>query len=131
MHKRIFVLTSLVFVLAAGALTVSAQWDNLGSKEVKDRSEQDTWNIGADKGQFRRIKIAVLYRPVRFYRLLVTFGNGTKQEVSVRSLIPAGGETRAIDLTGTDRNINKIEVWYEANTPRRGRRSMVTLYGMH
>jgi len=113
-----------------GAAAVSAQeWEDLGSREVKDRSEQDTWHLQT-KGEFHKIKIAVEHRPVKFYRLRVTYGNGERQEFKIRSLIKAGGETRALDLRGKDRHIRKVDIWYEAATVRRGARSQVTLYGL-
>jgi len=131
MLKKLFVISSILFVFSIGASAVSAQdWDNLGSKEVKDRSEQDTWHIGGSKGEFRRIKITVQQRAVRFYRLQVKFENGQTQEIELRNLIAAGGSTRAIDLVGSDRRIDKVDVWYEAATARRGVRSQVTLYGL-
>ena len=131
MLKRFIVLSSVLFVFAAGAAAVSAQaWEDLGSKEVKDRSEQDTWHIGNERGLWRRLKITVSKRQVKFYRVRVTFSNGETQEVAVRSLIPAGGETRALDLKGTDRHINKVDIWYEAYTAGRGVRSVVTLFGL-
>jgi hypothetical protein len=130
MIKRLVLMAFVAFLFTVGATAVSAQkWENLGSKEVKDRSEQDTWHLGAGKGEFRRLKIAVQYRPVRFYKLEVTYGNGQKQEFEVRNLIRAGGETRALDLDGRDRYISKVDVWYEAATVRRGARSQVTLWG--
>ena len=53
-----------------------------------------------------------------------------EREIELRNLIAAGGETRAINLNGTDRRIDKVDVWYEAQTVRRGVRSSVTLYGI-
>lgn len=111
-------------------MAVSAQgWENLGTREVKDRSEQDTWHLSND-GQFRKLKITVQYKPVRFYKLLVTYGNGEKQEFEIRNLIRAGGSTRVLDLDGKDRHIKKVDIWYEAATVKRGVRSQVTLYGL-
>jgi hypothetical protein len=130
MFKKLIILSSVLFVLSAGAVSASAQWVDLGTKEVKDRSEQDTWHVGKGKGEFRRIKIAVGDRAVRFYRLRVTFENGRTQEIELRNLIAAGGESRAIDLDGNARFIDKVDIWYEAFTPRRGRRSHVTLWGI-
>ncbi|MGB7200832.1 MAG: hypothetical protein WBD16_01040 [Pyrinomonadaceae bacterium] len=131
MFKRLFVISSVLFVLAIGASAASAQgWVDLGTKEVKDRVEQDTWHIGGGEGQFRKIKIKVHHKAVRFIKLTVKFENGQTQEIELRNNIRAGGETRAIDLSGTDRRIDKVDVWYEAQTPRRGARSSVTLYGM-
>jgi hypothetical protein len=131
MQRRSLIVISVLLVVLASTTAISAQnWEDLGSKEVKDRSEQDTWHLGAGKGQFRRLKITVQHRPVRFYKLEVTFTNGQKQAFEIRNLIRAGGETRALDLDGTDRFINKVDVWYEAATVRRGRRSQVTLFGV-
>ncbi|HQZ97006.1 MAG TPA: DUF2541 family protein [Pyrinomonadaceae bacterium] len=129
--KRAVLMAFAIFLFAAGATAVSAQnWENLGSKEVKDRSEQDTWHITAAKGQFKKIKFAVSRRQVRFYRCEVTYTNGEKDNIEIRNLIRAGGETRAIDLKGNDRYISKVDIWYEAATPGRGARSTVTLYGL-
>lgn len=131
MLKKSIVMTAVLFVLFVGAATVSAQeWVNLGAKEVKDKSEQDTWHVGAGKGEFRRIKLTVQQRAVRFYRLEVKFENGEKQNVELRDIIRGGGETRAIELVGKDRRIDKVDVWYEAQTVRRGARSQVTLFGI-
>lgn len=128
--RRSLILSSVLFLLSLGAVSASAQWVDLGTKEVKDRGEQDTWHIGKSKGEFRRIKLAVLDRAVKFYRLRVTFDNGRTQEMQIANLIRAGGETRALDLNGRDRFIDKVDVWYEASTVRRGRRSHVTLWGI-
>jgi hypothetical protein len=131
MLKRLSVFSCVAFVIAVGATSVSAQkWVDLGTKEVKDRSEQDTWHVGKSKGEFSKIKLFVGDRPVRFYRMTVKFENGKTQEIELKSMIRAGGETRQIDLTGSDRFIDKVDVWYEANTARRGRRSHVTLWGI-
>lgn len=131
MFKKLFIISSVLFVFAIGASTASAQgWVDLGTKEVKDRSEQDTWHIGGGKGEFRKIRLKVHQKAVRFYRLEVKFENGQTQSIELRNLIPAGGQTRIIDLVGTDRRIDKVDVWYEAQTARRGVRSSVTLYGM-
>lgn len=128
--KRAILMAFAVFLFAAGTTAVSAQsWERIGAKEVKDRSEQDTWHLGAVKGQYKKLKITVEKRAVRFYRLQVTYGNGEKQEFEIRSLIKAGGETRALDLEGKDRYISKVDVWYEASTAGRGVRSQVTLWG--
>lgn len=131
MLRKVIILSSMFIVLTIGASAVSAQeWVNLGAKEVKDRSEQDTWHVGTGKGEFRRIKLTVQHRAVRFYRLEVKFENGEKQNIELRDIIRGGGETRAIELVGRDRRIDKVDVWYEAQTVRRGARSQVTLFGI-
>ena len=130
MIRKLIVLTSVVFVLGLGASIVSAQgWEDLGSKEVKDRSEQDTWHLGKGKATFKALKLSVEKKPVRFYRLRVTYENGQTQEIQLADTIRAGGQSRVLDLNGGDRWIDKVDIWYEANTARRGVRSQVTLHG--
>ena len=129
MIKRLVLMAFVSILLSAGASVVSAQWQSLGTKEVKDRSEQDTWHITAAKGEFRKIKFTVGGRQVRFYRCEVTYSNGEKDNIEIKNNIRAGGETRAIDLKGKDRYISKVDIWYEAVTARRGVRSSVTLWG--
>lgn len=120
---------ALFLLLAVGATDASAQWENLGSKEVTDRAEQDTFHLAGD-GQFRKLRFSVSRRPVRFYKMVVTYGNGEKDEIELRALIRAGGQSRIIDLSGKDRFIRKVDFWYEAASIGRGRRSTVTLFGM-
>jgi hypothetical protein len=60
---------------------------------------------------------------------VVNYGNGTKEEVEVRDRIPAGGQTRAIDLRGNDRVINSVEFLYSKGTWRPNARPRVSLYG--
>jgi len=131
MFKKLFLFSCVLLFIAIGATAASAQkWVDLGDREVKDKSEQDTWHVGKGKGEFNRLKVKVLERPVHFYRVRVTFENGGTQEVEVRNVIQAGGESRAIDLEGKNRFIDKVDIWYEAQTVRQGRRSHVVLFGI-
>jgi hypothetical protein len=117
---------ALLFIVGAGS--ASAQWENLGSKEVTDRAESDVFHLAAE-GQFRAIRFQVTRRPVRFYKMEVTYGNGEKDQIEVRDTIKAGGWSRVIDLKGRDRFIRDVKFWYEAASLGRGRRATVTLFG--
>ena len=112
----------------AGPAQKQPEWVLLGTRAVNDRVDHDVIPVTAARGDWQAIKIAVQRASVDFYRVVVHFGNGTQQEVQMRNTIPAGGETRAIDLTGPDRVINRVEFWYDANTIR-GRRAVVRLFG--
>jgi hypothetical protein len=105
------------------------EWVLLGSRTVTDRVDRDVIPVTAARGDFHRIKLVVQRASVDFHRVVVHFGNGGRQEVEMRRTIPAGGETRAIDLTGPDRVIRSIEFWYDANTIR-GRRAVVRVLGL-
>ncbi len=106
-----------------------ADWDLLGSRQVNDRLDHDVIAVGADRGDFRRIKLTVQRASVDFHRVVVHFGNGSDQRIELRNTIAAGGESRAIDLEGNERVIRSVEFWYDANTIR-GRRAQVRVFGL-
>jgi hypothetical protein len=56
---------------------------------------------------------------IRFDRVIVRYGNGSQEELAVRDLIPAGGQTRIIDLPGDRRIIRSVDLWYGKATWRR------------
>jgi hypothetical protein len=105
------------------------EWVLLGTRAVNDRADHDVIVVTGARGEFRGVKLTVQRHPVDFHRVVVFYGNGTKQELELRNTIPAGGETRIIDLTGNERIINRVEFWYDAKTIR-GRRAVVRLFGL-
>ena len=104
-------------------------WVALGERTVTDRLDHDVIPVTIARGDFTRIKITVQRHGVDFHRVVVHFANGGDQEVEMRATIPAGGETRAIDLRAGDRVIRSVEFWYDARTIR-GRRAVVRLFGL-
>lgn len=117
------------------ALTVVAMaapfqgWVFLGERTVTDRLDHDTIRVTGARGNFRSIKIAVGGRAVDFHKVVVHFGNGADFEVELRDTIPAGGESRAIDLPGDRRIIRSVDFWYDAKSA--GRQALVRLFGRH
>lgn len=127
-NLSIFVFAALIGCAPARARGL-ADWDLLGARAVNDRADHDVIAVTSARGDFRRIKFTVQRASVDFHRVVVHFGNGSDQRVEMRNTIPAGGESRAIDLEGTERVIRSIEFWYDANTIR-GRRAQVRAFGM-
>jgi hypothetical protein len=114
-------------VLAATAAPAFA-WDLLGTRDVRDRTDRDTIYVEGAR-QFERIRLCVYRRPVHFLDVDVRYANGGHQDVSVRQRINPGECTRAIDLTGDDRNITSVSMLYEETSWRRGAHATVRLYG--
>ena len=111
------------------AVPVAGQnWKLLGSRTVTDRVDHDTIAVTGARGDFHGVKITVQRSAVRFIRVVVHFGNGGQQELEMRDLIPAGGETRVIDLRGNDRVIRSVDFWYEAKSVGR-KGAIVRLFG--
>jgi hypothetical protein len=105
------------------------EWVLLGERTVTDKVDHDTIPVTAARGDFRRIKLNVRQHPIRILHLVVHYGNGNPDKLDVRELIPAGEESRGIDLRGGDRVIRKIELWYETKSLGR-QQALVRVYGI-
>ena len=105
--------------MAAAILTVAAPiaaqgtWVQLGSREVSDRAERDTFRT--DGGTiYNQIRLCVERAPVRFHDVDVRYRNGTSQNLSVRDVVPRGRCTAPLDLRGRNRDIESVTFTYEA-----------------
>jgi hypothetical protein len=103
-------------------------WERIGQATVSDRLDHDTIPVTARQGSFKAIQLKVSGHAVQFREVKIHFANGEAQNVELRNVIPAGGESRVIDVEGGDRVIRSIELVYDAQT-RRGRRARVVIFG--
>ncbi len=120
-------------LLLAGLATVAyaqrGRWQFLGESHVDGQADHDRISVTGARGEFRAIRLRVDYAPVEFDRVLVHFGNGSSEPISLRLRIPAGGQTRIIDLPGARRVIESVEFWYQRANPG-SRRPRVRLFGL-
>lgn len=126
--RRRLLLAALL--LAAAAAAQAADWELLGSRTVERRTDRDEISVKAKDGTFRAIQLRVRRTAVEFKDLRVHFGNGEVHDVQLRRLIPAGGQTRIIDLPGGARVIDKV-VFYYRSRGRGKKRAVVELWGRH
>lgn len=105
-------------------------WRQLGQLTVTDGLDHDALVVTGARGDFRKLQVRVFERAVQFRSMKVHFANGDVQDVELRDVIPAGGQSRIIDIEGVDRVIRKIEFWYDAQA-RGGKRARVRVYGQH
>jgi hypothetical protein len=123
-----------VFAAACATYAQSGRgpnWAVLGDRVVTDRADHDTIRVGRDRGSFTAVKFEVRRHGVDFHRVVIHFANGEDQKVELRNSIPAGGETRVIDIDGSNRIITSIDFWYDAKTLGRGRSATVRSLGRH
>jgi len=106
------------------------RWVYLGQTTVNGQRDYDRIGIGRNEGRFQSIQLRVSGAPVEFQRVIVNYANGTSEELEFRDRIPAGGQTRAIDLRGGERAISNVEFRFsKANWSRRAL-PKVSLYGL-
>lgn len=105
------------------------RWVLLGQSQVDGNADHDRILVGQGRGRFQRVQIRVDRAPIEFQRVVVHYANGRSEDVAIRQRIPAGGQTRAIDLRGDERNIESVEFFYSKGSWR-SRAPRVRLYGI-
>ncbi len=76
--------------------------------------------VGASKGVFSKLKIEVKRGNQNMHKMLIEYGNGSKENISLKHNFKKGDNTRVIDLKGRKRVIKDISFWYDTkNTSRR------------
>jgi hypothetical protein len=131
MFKRIALASiALLFAFALSTVRTQAQggWDYLGDAHVDGANDHDSIHVGKHDGRFRAIQLRVEGAEVFFERVIVHFHDGSHEELLIRDRIPAGGQTRAIDLPGERRVIESVELWY--SKARWEHRPKVALFGL-
>jgi hypothetical protein len=103
-------------------------WVLLGERHIDGRADNDKIDVGQDNGRFRAIQFRVEGGSVMFDRIRVKYLRGASEDFSVRSDIPDGGSTRAIDLPGERRVIESVSMWYSKRNWRS--RPTVRVYGI-
>ena len=111
---------ALLAVAIIAPAAAQSGWTTLGHREVGDNVDRDTIQAQGT-GRFRQVMICVDEAPVRFYDVTIRYRNGGVQDVRLRSLLPAGGCSRDINLRGRERDIEAVDFTYEAASLGRGR----------
>jgi hypothetical protein len=127
-HALLIAVVTLALGTACATAVAAEGWELLGTRNAGHGADRDEIVVTAAEGRFRQVKLTVSRSALELRDLDVHYADGTVQEVAVRRLIPAGGETRAIDLDGGDRVIRKVVFRY-ATPRRRARTAVVRLYG--
>ncbi len=133
MYLRFALLTLVLFVGQSLAYSLNAQpirWEKLGSRKVNYGLDRDEIMVTAYEGRFTALKFRVEKGGINMHKVAVHYGNGDVQEIETRNEIPAGGESRLINLPGNRRVIRKVVFWYDTKNYA-GQKATVELWGRH
>jgi hypothetical protein len=126
MKKRLILFSVLsFFIFNASLLAQDRGWEKIGARKVDYRVEKDVLPVTVAKGTFTKLKFFVKNGAVNFKDVKVFYRNGTVQDIEIRKTIPAGGETRVIDLNGKERVITKIEFIYDTKNSANSKATVV------
>jgi hypothetical protein len=105
-------------------------WDTLGVRHVGFLVDRDSIAVGLDKGRFRALKMQIMRHDIYVYEARITFVNGETQDVPVGRWFEAGTETPTLDLAGTQRGIERIDLVYRTRPGLHGQ-AQVAVLGQH
>jgi len=109
-------------------------WQELGTLTVKDTVNHDDIVL-VGQAEYRSLKFRVQDAPVNILNMNVIYQNGKVDQFNLKYQVPAGGESRVIDLktdnlkTGV-RKIRRVTIWYQTDTLANASHAKVTLLGM-
>ncbi len=88
-------------------------WSELGCQQVAlFGNDRDTIRVGRREGRFKAIRLFVRGADVEVLDLKVVYANGQPDDIALQNLIRVGERTRALDLRGRERSIDRIEMTY-------------------
>jgi hypothetical protein len=88
-------------------------WIELGCKQVSlFGNDRDSVYVGRREGRFKAIRLHVRGADVEMLDLRVIYANGQPDELHVRRILRQGDRTRALDLRGWERSIERVDMTY-------------------
>lgn len=102
-------------------------WIELGNQEIGHRRDRDVIDIGKRGGAFQKVMLVVEDGDAEIHDIVITFGDGEKWSPPVRHYFRENDRTRAIDLPGRKRFIQRIE--FVASNVGRGEKANIKVYG--
>jgi len=124
--EKIKIMKKTIFFLLVALLTVSALhaqktkvvtnnnpgWHKIGEATVDFKADRDAF-IVEGKDKFKAIQIKIIDAPVRLEDLHVSYDDGGKEDISVRSDFNPGSESRIIELQKGTGGLNKVVFYYK------------------
>jgi hypothetical protein len=121
--------TALLVLAFATSLFARGQfWDFLGYTQVDAGHDHGRIQIVRRDRLFRTIQLRFSGEAMFLDRIVMHFGNGSSQELTVSERISPGGKDYVIDLPGERRALESVELWYYKEFW--GHNPRVNLYGI-
>jgi hypothetical protein len=108
--------------MLVGAMAYAADaWHLLASTSVTatpadaKAPQHEEIRLPSARGPFASLRLQVDGAPVALDRLVVTFAHGSHRTIDLKGkLLDSGSFTPAVPVTGNDRVIRKVDIWYRA-----------------
>lgn len=124
-------LTTVIWTTPVSCTTNTLQpgWENLGSRNVNYGLDRDEIPVTRRDGKFSKIRLEVDRGSINMHECIVVFGDGTRQNVTLKKSFHKGSSTRIIDLKGGRRVIRKVIFTYDTKNYA-GKKARIKLLGL-
>jgi hypothetical protein len=111
-NRFLVLLVGLCLVLAAA--TAGAEgWQRLGQRIVDYRTNPEVITVVGDPGAFAKLRLLVRESPLEILNVKVYVADGQTFDVTLNKYLGPGRETRAIEIPGGPKAIQKVEFTYK------------------
>lgn len=124
----LFSVTGLFSCGSSRTVAIEEGWEMLAEQKVNFVRDKDEIKV-TSRNQFTALKFRVEDKDVRINDLKIYFDNGDKLEPSLDAIIPAGEESKIIELGREGRNIDRIEFKYRSTGNLLDGRANVLVFG--
>ncbi|MBV9240427.1 MAG: hypothetical protein JO314_00330 [Acidobacteria bacterium] len=130
LSRRLLMPFIFAVIIAGGAVATSAkEWKKIDSTVISNHMDHATIFVpdpDVYDVRFRMVKLSVAKSAVRITRVVVTFGNDEQVEIALTDLIPVGGSTKDLNISGT-RYVKRVDFWFDKDSLT-GKNASVTLW---
>jgi hypothetical protein len=112
--------TALLLVFIGATPYAADAWQLLASTSVAAtahdaKPQHDEIRLPSARGSFASLRLQVDGGAVTLDRFVVTFAHGSTRAVDLKGkTLEPGGVTPETQITGNDRVIRKVDIWYRA-----------------
>ena len=142
MKKQVLLFTAIMFlsmhVFAQSVVSTKTGppglWQQLGTLKVDSPTLIHDDIVLAGPAEFRSLKFKAENGDVQVENVTVIYQNGQVDQMNIKYFVPAGGESRIIDLkmemkSGV-RKIRRVTVWYQPAEPGNFSHAKLSLWAM-
>jgi hypothetical protein len=109
-------------------------WQELGTVNVNFTVNHDDIVL-VGQAEYRSLKFKAQSAAVNILNMNVIYQNGKVDQFNLKYDIPAGGESRVIDLKADNlktgvRKIRRVTIWYQTDSLVHSTPAKITLWGM-
>lgn len=129
MKKNMLLMLCAFFLLTSG-MAQTGSWERLGTRAVDYKLDKDVVQVGAKKGGFTKLKVVVDGGSINMHKMIITYGNGTKETLELRHNFRPNSASRLIDIRGGKRLIQTITFYYDTKNLAHSK-AVLTVFGRH